>query len=379
MQIAVNAACLRQDTPADTGRVATEIILAMCRQQPGHQFTLFFDGDVPPGLTFPANTTSVILPRRGTRAWHNYWWLEWQLVGAMKPFKPDLFIGLDGSLPLRSKVPAVLLIRELAFLRDAGLQTPVQQRSLKKHLTQYLGRAWKVAVLSDTLNKELVRYAPGVTDKLLRLNTGLSQLYKPLDWEQREAVKKTWTAGAEYFLVTASIHPRNNIMPVLKAFSALKKRQRSNIRLVLAGNITAAGAEIINSLQSYKFRQDVVIVEHANEQDLADLTGGAYALVYPTRFEGLALPIYAAHRCEVPVIAIDSELAQEAGGDAVLYVDPKSQDELSEKMSLLYKDEQLRSRLLAKAAPESPYSSWEQAAAQLWEHATGQAFAKIAK
>jgi alpha-1,3-rhamnosyl/mannosyltransferase len=370
MQIAVNAACLRQDMPADTGRVATEIILAMCRQQPGHQFTLFFDGEIPTGLSFPANVTKVILPLKGNKAWHLYWWLEWQLVRAMKPFRPDMFLGLDGALPLRSKIPAGLLVRDLSFLRDAGLQSGVQQRALKKNTAKYLERARKIAVLSDTSKEEVLRYAPAVKDKLTRLDTGLSPLYKPLEWEQREGVKKAFTGGAEYFLVTGSLHPRNNIIPLLKAFSALKKRQRSNIKLVLAGSITAAGADIVTALQSYKFRQDVVMVEAADEDTMARLTGAAYALVYPSRFEGLALPIYAAHRCEVPVIALDSAAAREAGGDTVLYVDPASLDDLSEKMSLLYKDEQLRTRLLAKVPPIKPFSSWEHAAEQLWAHLT---------
>lgn len=379
MQIAVNAACLRQDMPADTGNVATEIILAMCRQQPAHQFTFFFDGKVPAGLKVPANVTNVVLPLKGNKPWHLYWWQEWQVVRAMKPFRPDLFLGLDGALPLRSKIPAGLLLRDLSFLRDAGLQPGVQQRSLKNNITKYLDRARRIAVLSDAAQGELLRYAPGVKDKLIRLETGISELYKPLEWEQRETVKRAFSGGAEYFLVTGSMHPRNNIIPVLKAFSALKKRQRSNIKLLLAGSITPAGADIATALQSYKFRQDVVCIEDADEDTLARLTGGAYALVYPSRLEGFALPVYAAQRCEVPVIALEGAAAREAGGEAVLYADPASLDDLSEKMSLLYKDEQLRSRLLAKIPAAKPFSSWEHAAEQLWSHLTGTGFSKISK
>ena len=362
MQIAVNAACLRQDMPADTGRVATEIILAMCRQQPEHQFTFFFDGEIPAELSFPPNVTKVVLPLKGSKGWHYYWWLEWQLVRAMKPFRPDLFLGLDGALPLRSKIPAALLIRDLSFLKNTGLQPAVQQRFLRKNTPKYLERARHIAVLSGTAREELLRYAPTVKDKLARLGAGLNAFYQPLEWEQREAVKKSFAGGAEYFLVTGSIHPRNNIIPVLKAFSALKRRQRSNIKLVLAGRITVAGSEIAVALQSYKFRQDVICIADADEATLAKLMGAAYALVYPARFECLALPVYAALRCQVPVIALDSAAAREAGGDAVLYADPASLDDLSEKMSLLYKDEQLRSRLLTKEPPARPFIGWEQPA-----------------
>ncbi|MBC9910640.1 glycosyltransferase [Chitinophaga varians] len=365
MQIAVNAACLRRDLPADTGQVATEIIFALCRQQPEYRFTFYFDGEIPPHLTFPANVTPVALPLKGGKRWHRYWWREWQLPRAMKAGGARWYIGLDGTLPLRSKVPALILLRDLSFLKDAGLQSAREQDSLKKYLTRYLDRAKQIAVLSATAKEELLRYAPGAANKVVLLEPAVSSLFRPLEWDDREAAKKTWSGGVEYFLVTGSIHPRNNMMPVFKAFSALKKRQRTNLKLVLAGNLAAAGAEIVKALESFKFRHDVVWKEDLTMEELASAVGGAYALIYPTRFDGLPLPLYMARQCGVPVIAMESMAAREAGGETVLYTDPASVDDLAEKMSLLYKDEQLRNRLLAMEPPLRPGSSWEAAGTTL--------------
>lgn len=366
MQIAVNAACLRQDKPADTGLVATEILLAMFRQQSEHQFICFFDGDIPAGLTFPSNVTTVVLPRRGNKSWHYYWWLEWQLVKAMKPFKPDRYLGFD-SLPLRSKVPATLLISDLAYLQGAGIQFPAYQKWLRKNSQKYFTIASRLAVLSATLQDGLKE----ARRKAVLLTPGLSPDFHPLEWDDREVVKRKYAEGAEFFLITGALHPRNNIIPVLKAFSALKKRQRSNIKLVLAGSHTTAGAEIITALQTYRFRQDVIIVDNPDQPTVAALVGAAYALIYPPRFEGFAWPILAAQRCKVPVIALDSEAAREMGGEAVLYADPASQDDLSEKMSLLYKDELLRTRLLNKEGIIQPFTSWEKAAEELFRALAG--------
>ncbi|NSL89733.1 glycosyltransferase family 4 protein [Chitinophaga sp. Mgbs1] len=357
---------MRKDMPADTGQVVTDIIIAMCRQQPGHQFVFFFDGEVPARLTFPSNVTTVVLPPKGNKAWHLYWWLEWQLPRAMKPFRPDVYLGLDGMLPLRSKIPAVLLIRDLSFLKDAGLQPYRQQQFMKKHIARYLVRAQRIAVLSGTAADELQRLSPALESKVAQLETGVSRLYQPLEWEAREAAKKEFSGGVEYFLVTGSVHPRNNIIPVFKAFSALKKRQRTNLKLVIAGQAATAGAEIQAALQSFKFRQDVVMLENLDEAALARLTGAAYAVIYPARFDGLPYPVYTAQRCKVPVIALEGVAAREAGGDTALYTDPANVDDLAEKMSLLYKDEQLRSRLLAMDSPVKTRDSWEQAAERLW-------------
>jgi len=371
MKIAVNAACLRRDLPADTGAVATQIIVTLCRQQPAHQFILFFDGPAPGGMEFPPNVTPVVLPLRGEKAWHYYWWLEWQLPRAMKPFQPDVYLGLDGTLPLRSKIPATLLIRDLSFLLDAGLQSPAQQKRLKKNLMNYLWRARSIAVLSETGKDAVLDFAPSVASKLSVLDIGLSDLYQPLEWDDREAIKREFAGGAEYFLVTAGLHPRNNIMPVFKAFSALKRRQLSSIKLVIAGSATPAGADIAKALPSYKFRNDVNWIQEADQETLAKLTGGAYAMIYPVRLDGLAMPVYAAQKCQVPVVAIEGKAAKEAAGDSALFSDPANLDDLSDKMSRIYKDEQLRSLLLAKIPPQKAFSSWEKAAEELWAAMTG--------
>ncbi|HVI44516.1 MAG TPA: glycosyltransferase [Chitinophaga sp.] len=366
MQIAVNAACLRRDMPADTGRVTTEIIIAMCRQQPGHQFTFFFDGGVPEGIKFPANVKPVVLPLTGNRQWDRYWWLEWKLPRALKALQADYYIGLESALPLRSKVPATLLVRDLSFTKGAGLQPAAVQSSLKKNILRYFDRARRIVVLSSTAGDEVKRVSPAAAEKLVKLEPAVSEIYRPLEWEDREAAKKEFSGGVEYFLVTGSMHPRNNIMPVLKAFSALKKRQRTNLRLVIAGSATAAGAEIATALETFKFRQDVVWLKDLDEAALARATAAAYALIYPTRFDGLAYPVLAAARCGVPVVALEGVAVREAGGDAVLYTDPANIDDLAEKMSVLYKDEQLRSRLLAQEPPVKPASDWELAATTLW-------------
>ena len=137
-------------------------------------------------------------------------------------------------------------------------------------------------------------------------------------------------------------------MPLLKAFSALKRRLHSNMKLVLAGGITTAGADIPASLTSYKYRNDVVLLKEADEETLSRVVAGAYALIYTSRFDGMAMPVYGALKSQVPVIALDGQVVKEAGGDAVIYTDPESLEDLADKMCLLYKDEELRTRQLRR-------------------------------
>ena len=348
MRIGVNASCVLQDTPADTGNIMRDLLSGLCRSYPEHQFIFFFDQTPPAALQWPDNVTTVVVPLAGHRSWQQYLWLEWKLVSAIKKQQLDLFLGMDGQIPLRSKVPAHLVISDMGFLHGIAGIAVSRQRFLKKNLVRYIGQAKKVIALSHTLEQDVLQYAPDAAAKLRVLLPAIDSSYQPLQWEDREEVKSTYAGSVEYFVAVGSIHPKNNLMPLLKAFSALKRRLHSNMKLLLVGSETAAGAEITASLPSYKYRNDVVLIPDADQASLAGIVAGAYALVYPARFAGVATPVYAAMQCEVPVIALEGTAAREAGGDAVLYADPENLEDLADKMCLLYKDEELRSRLLGK-------------------------------
>jgi glycosyltransferase involved in cell wall biosynthesis len=348
MRIGVNASCLLQDTPADTGNIARELLSGLCRSHPEHSFTLYFDQPPPESLQWPANVKTVIIPLKGNQQWRRYIWFEWKLTGAMKKDQLDLFLAMDGRIPLRSRVPAHLLITDMGFLHGAIGIPAAEQRFLQKNLIRYISQARKVLVVSQTLEKDVLQYAPEAASKLRVVKPVVDSSYHPLEWEAREEVKETYAGRVEYFAVVGRIHPRNNLMPLLKAFSALKRRLHSNMKLLLIGSQTAAGHEIADALQSYKYRNDVVLLPDIEQQALARLVAGAYALIYMPRFEGVATPVYAALQSEVPVIALEGAAAREAGGEAVLFADPESLEDLADKMCLLYKDEELRSRLLGK-------------------------------
>ncbi|MCF6402182.1 glycosyltransferase [Chitinophaga filiformis] len=348
MRIGVNASCVLQDTPADTGNIVRDLLSGISRSHPEHHFIFFFDQTPPANLQWPENVSTVVVPARGHRNWQQYLWLEWKLVSAIKKQQLDLFLGMDGQIPLRSKVPAHLVISDTGFLHGVAGIPASRQRFLKKNLARYIAHAKKVIVLSHTLEQDVLQQAPDAAAKLRVLLPAVDSSYRSLEWEDREEVKSTYAGRVEYFVAVGSIHPKNNLMPLLKAFSALKRRLHSNMKLLLVGSETAAGAEIIGSLPSYKYRNDVVLIPDADQATLGAIVAGAYALVYTTRFAGVAMPVYAAMQCAVPVIALEGAAAREAGGDAVLYADPENLEDLADKMCLLYKDEELRSRLLGK-------------------------------
>jgi glycosyltransferase involved in cell wall biosynthesis len=154
---------------------------------------------------------------------------------------------------------------------------------------------------------------------------------------------------------------------LLKAFSIFKKRQKSNMKLVLAGRLAWKYDSFIQNLKKYKFKEDVIMLGYLSEDDLVKITGAAYALVYPSLLEGFGVPVLEAMKCNVPVITSVGSSMEEIAKDAALYADAKNFEDIAGKMMLIYKDEKMRKELIEKGKIIAAQYSWQRTAELLWQ------------
>lgn len=115
------------------------------------------------------------------------------------------------------------------------------------------------------------------------------------------------------------------------------------------------------------FKEEVKWVGYLDVDQLSKVIGSAYALVYASLFEGFGIPILEALQCNVPAIVSNTSSMPEVGGDAALLVNPQDYEDIAAKMEIIYKDEQLRSRLIAAAPAQVEKFRWDKSAAVLWD------------
>ena len=139
------------------------------------------------------------------------------------------------------------------------------------------------------------------------------------------------------------------------------------MKLVLAGRLAWKNDEFLKLLNTYKYRRDVVLTGYVEEDELVKLTGSAYALVYPSLFEGFGVPVLEAMRCHVPVLTSRNTSMEEIAGDAGLYFNPQDPADMGDKLMRIYKDEDLRSILIKKGIEKEKEYSWDRTAELVWE------------
>jgi glycosyltransferase involved in cell wall biosynthesis len=149
-----------------------------------------------------------------------------------------------------------------------------------------------------------------------------------------------------HFLYVGDDQPRKNLPVLLAAYAAYRQRTDHPAPLVLAGAATHGG-------------EGVRTEATPDRERLAELYGGAVALIHPSLHEGFGLTALEAMSLGVPVIASAIPALRETCGPAALYADPQESQGFITAMLQLTDQPRLRERLSENAREQAGRFSWK--------------------
>lgn len=215
---------------------------------------------------------------------------------------------------------------------------------------RWVGNAVKgtqpIYVFTEKTKQELKRFYPSIKAEINIITPKTDELIQPNDEDARDVVRYQFTQGDAYFICTTPIHPSANIIPLLKGFSQFKKRTNSNMKLVFTGVKGSFSSDILLSVDTYKYRNDLVFLDSLSASDKRDLLCSAYALVHPCRYERFGIPILDALKAGVAVLTAQDCSMSELAGMAGMFFNEEDGSEIGEKLIRVYNDEQMRSEMI---------------------------------
>lgn len=367
MRIAVNARFLLPERLEGFGLFTQEVLRVMVQQHPAHEFHLFFDQPFDSKFVFAANVQGHVLSPAARHPLLWKYWFDVQVPRMLKTLKADVFFSPDGQCSLRTKVPQVLAVHDLGFLHRPGDYRTSHLRYYKYYTPRFLRKAQSVLTVSDFSKQDIIAQYNTPAEKIGVVHNGVKEIFAPLDYDAKDAMKENYAAGTEYFLYAGTLQPRKNLINLLKAFSVFKRRLHSAFKLVLAGRLAWKNDEFLELLKTYKYRDDVVLTGHLPEAELARLMASAYAFVYPSFFEGFGLPVAEAMRCGVPVLTAKASAMEEVSAGVALYFNPHSVDEMAEALMRIYKDEDGRRERVQKGLAVADRYTWATTGEKVWD------------
>jgi glycosyltransferase involved in cell wall biosynthesis len=334
-------------------------------EHPEHIFVFITDKIIENRVANVKNTIVTTIDQRPKNTFFWKLWYDHKLEKTVKKQSIELFINLDAVCSLKSKISQFLFMDDLPVLHET-VQEKKNLQFYKRNAAKFLQKANRITVASEFFKKEMVdRYKINET-KIDVVQGSIDKNFVPIIFEEKEKIKEKYTDGKEYFLYAGELIAEKNWINLLKAFSFFKKRQKSNMQLVIVTN-TIAGSDFANSFKTYKYREEVKVLSDLSIVEKTKITASAYAFVYPSFYEVFPARLMEAMRCGVPVIASNIDSIIEIAGDTVLYANPKSFEDIADKMMLLFKDENQRNELIIKANRQVLHYNIEKTTDLLWQ------------
>jgi glycosyltransferase involved in cell wall biosynthesis len=271
-------------------------------------------------------------------------WYGWQIPDLIKKYKIDLLIT-TGGITSSASVPQCVWMP--LIIENSNRSNKNYFSFYKKRLQQTLQKAQTVFIFSEKNKQQFINDYKITPEKLTVTRSAPEAVSPPLLWTEKENIKVKYAGGKEYFIITGSLQ-NDGLINVLKAFSQFKKRQQSNMQLVIAVENINKNISFLEKLESYKYKTDVHISDEINADEIIKIIATAYALIYPAHEGNPGTIILNALKSGVPVITNDAGCSREIAADAVLYADINNHESLSNQLMLLYKNETLRNQLIEK-------------------------------
>jgi len=154
---------------------------------------------------------------------------------------------------------------------------------------------------------------------------------------------------------------RNYIDKMIEAWMSIPLHNRKDTDFVI---ITDRNDRVIKSFVSGLSRCDasVRIFNTVSNNELTQFLSSASVLLFASQAEGFGLPILEAMQCGCPVITSSTTSMTEVGGDAVLYVDPTSVEQIRETIAHAMQDQDLLVNLKQRGFVQCSKFRWERTA-----------------
>jgi glycosyltransferase involved in cell wall biosynthesis len=125
--------------------------------------------------------------------------------------------------------------------------------------------------------------------------------------------------------------------------------------------------ELEDFYNKMQFKNDIIWIEKIERNNLLHVLQHAFALVYPSFFEGFGIPIIEAMSYGVPVITSNVSCMPEVAGNAAILVNPNDTNEIANAMNELIADKQLYSNLQQLGKKRAQDFDWNTSAKEVVE------------
>lgn len=205
--------------------------------------------------------------------------------------------------------------------------------------------------VSDSTRRDLIRFYNIAENRVRTAYNGVTTLFQPSPAGQYSSFLAAKGIKRPYLLLVGGRGQYKGAIRFLRAFS--RSCHASNFRIVAVGGEPWLSGEEEALQQSL----NIIYTGWIPDNDLIQLYSGAFALVFPSMYEGFGLPVAEAMACGCPVILPNHSSLPEVAGDAGVFTDTGNKDQLENAITSLL-NEKNRAILVERGMTQASKFRW---------------------
>lgn len=343
----------RANNKAKTGveHYAKELIQHLAKIDTKNEYILYLQTQPQDWfLNLPQNFKTKVIP-------FPKFWTQLRVSWEMLWHPPDVLFVPASTLPIIHP-PSVYTEHDVAWIYYPEIFTWYMRWFHR--IFSWLARtsSTKIISISEATKKDLIKHYDVKSEKIAVIPHGYTESAN-ISHELPSEIKAK--LPEKYILFLSTLQPRKNLELLIDALRDLKgEHPEISHKLVVVGKPGWKFQTILRKIDENK--ENVIYLGHVGDNDRWPIYRGAELFICPSLYEGFGMPLLEAFECGVPAAAANNSSLPEVGGDAVMYFDPTSKEEMKKAMVKILNDENLQREMIAKGKQQLAKFSWEKCA-----------------
>ncbi len=367
ISIAVNVRHLIPDKMEGIGWFTYQVMSRIAHKNPHIHFYFLFDRNFNPEFIFSDNITPIIVSPPARHPLLIYWWNEWSIPNLLNKLKPDIYVSLDGFISKRAKYKQLAVVHDVNFIVFPEYLTYNINKLYQYFFVKHIHYATRIATVSNFSKTEIEKYLRVPADKIDVVYSASNLKPREIALEEQQHIKKQYADNSDYFLYVSSIHPRKNVINLIKAFHQYKEQIKNNDKLVIVGRFFWGEKEVNQLISQSPYKKDIILTGRLPDNEIMVLMSAAKCFMLISHYEGFGVPILEAMQLKTPVITSNSTSLNEIAEDAAVKVNPNDINEIATAMVQVHNNPLLQNTLIEKGLKQSAKFNWDYCADLLWQ------------
>lgn len=291
-------------------------------------------------------------------------WKIWRSVAAgteILPGAPDIVHANCFQAPLVGPAKLVYTVYDVSFWIYPEFTTEENRLVCQRGVLEAIGRAAGFVFISQSSLEEFGRVFPDLLEE-----KGIRHTVALLASRFDPAPKSRAMMPGGGWLAVGSLEPRKNYPRILDAFEKYFSKSTVKRRLTIVGGKGWKSEALRLRINDMERRGLVSYGGYVDDARLRELYFNAFALVFPSHYEGFGLPIVEAMSQGCPVITRKNSSLLEVGGFAAIYCNDDD-GEIAEAMLRLERDQSYYLAASRASLAQATRFSWSATAGNVLE------------